>query len=58
LEGLRAHLNATRRGDQPKLSLLPFLMRALVKMLPSYPQINARFDDEAGIVHRFSAVHI
>src|SRR6185503_12493581 len=47
LEGLRVHLNATKRADQPKLTLLPFLMRALVRVLPDYPQINARFDDEA-----------
>jgi 2-oxoisovalerate dehydrogenase E2 component (dihydrolipoyl transacylase) len=58
LEALRVHLNAVRRSDQPKLSLLPFLMRALVRLLPSYPQINARFDDDAGIVHRHDAVHI
>ncbi|HTW35785.1 MAG TPA: dihydrolipoamide acetyltransferase family protein [Rhizomicrobium sp.] len=58
LEALRAHLNATRRTDQPKLTLLPFLMRGLVKLLPEYPQINARFDDEAGVVHRHAAVHI
>jgi 2-oxoisovalerate dehydrogenase E2 component (dihydrolipoyl transacylase) len=58
LEALRAHLNATKRAEQPKLTLLPFLMRGLVKLLPAYPQINARFDDEAGIVHRHAAVHI
>ncbi|MEJ0025043.1 MAG: dihydrolipoamide acetyltransferase family protein [Rhizomicrobium sp.] len=58
LEDLRAHLNKTRRDDQPKLNVLPFLMRALVKVLPAYPQINARFDDEAGVVHRHAAVHI
>jgi 2-oxoisovalerate dehydrogenase E2 component (dihydrolipoyl transacylase) len=58
LESLRAHLNATKRADQPKLNVLPFLMRALVKVLPDYPQINARFDDEAGVVHRHAAVHI
>lgn len=58
LESLRAHLNKTRRADQPKLNVLPFLMRALVKVLPQYPQINARFDDEAGVVHRYHAVHI
>ena len=58
LEALRAHLNATKRADQPKLTVLPFLMRALVKALPDYPQINARFDDEAGVVHRHAAVHI
>ncbi|HUO94020.1 MAG TPA: dihydrolipoamide acetyltransferase family protein [Rhizomicrobium sp.] len=58
LESLRAHLNAIRRPEQPKLTLLPFLMRGLVKLLPHYPQINARFDDEAGVVHRSHAVHI
>ncbi|MEJ1968726.1 MAG: dihydrolipoamide acetyltransferase family protein [Rhizomicrobium sp.] len=58
LEDLRVHLNATRRTEQPKLNVLPFLMRALVKTLPQYPQINARFDDEAGVVHRHAAVHI
>ena len=58
LESLRAHLNATKTPDQPKLTVLPFFMRALVKVLPDYPQINARFDDEAGIVHRHAAIHI
>jgi 2-oxoisovalerate dehydrogenase E2 component (dihydrolipoyl transacylase) len=33
-------------------------MRALVRVLPDYPQINARFDDEAGVLHRYSAVHV
>lgn len=58
LEALRVHLNATKKPEQPKLTLLPFLMRALVNVLPEYPQINARFDDEAGVVHRSRAVHI
>jgi 2-oxoisovalerate dehydrogenase E2 component (dihydrolipoyl transacylase) len=58
LESLRAHLNATRTEGRPKLSLLPFLMRGLVNVLPEYRQINARFDDEAGVVHRHAAVHI
>ncbi|HEY1706786.1 MAG TPA: dihydrolipoamide acetyltransferase family protein [Rhizomicrobium sp.] len=58
LEALRAHLNATKKADQPKLNVLPFLMRALVRVLPAYPQINAHFDDDAGVVHRYSAVHI
>ena len=56
VERLRAHLNATHK-DRPKLTVLPFIMRALVKVLPDYPQINARFDDEAGIVHRSRPVH-
>lgn len=58
LESLRAHLNASRRAEQPKLTLLPFLMRGLVRLLPLYPQINARFDDDAGVVHRHEAIHI
>ncbi|QGZ94451.1 dihydrolipoamide acetyltransferase family protein [Terricaulis silvestris] len=58
LEELRAHLNATKRSDQPKLTLLPFLMRALVLSLPDFPQINARFDDEQGIVYRHDNVDI
>ncbi len=58
LEELRAHLNATKRPDQPKLTLLPFLMRALVLSLPDFPQINARFDDEQGVVYRHENVDI
>jgi len=58
IEALRVHMNATKQKDQPKLTLLPFMMRALVKVLPEFPQINARYDDEAGIVHRFNPVHI
>jgi 2-oxoisovalerate dehydrogenase E2 component (dihydrolipoyl transacylase) len=55
VETLRTHLNATRT---PRLTVLPFLMRALVRALPDFPQMNAHYDDEAGIVKRFSAVHI
>lgn len=58
VEALRVHMNATKRQDQPKLTLLPFIMRALVKVLPDFPQINARFDDDNGVVHRFAPVHI
>lgn len=58
LEELRAHLNATKRNDQPKLTLLPFLMRALVLCLPDFPQINARFDDDQGVVYRHDNVDI
>jgi len=57
IEALRVHLNATKRGDQPKLTLLPFFVRALVKVLPRFPQINATFDDDAGVVTRHNAVH-
>jgi len=58
LEELRGHLNATKRSDQPKLTLLPFLMRALVLCLPDFPQINARYDDDNGVVYRHENVDI
>lgn len=58
LEALRADLNAHRGADQPKLTLLPFFMRALVRALPDFPQVNARFDDEARVLSSFEAVHI
>ena len=57
LEQTRAMMNSDR-GDQPKLTLLPFLISAMCRVLPDYPQINARFDDDAGIVLRSGAVHM
>jgi 2-oxoisovalerate dehydrogenase E2 component (dihydrolipoyl transacylase) len=58
LEALRAHLNASRAEGRAALSLPPFLIQALVRVLPDFPQINALFDDEAGVVHRHAAVHV
>jgi 2-oxoisovalerate dehydrogenase E2 component (dihydrolipoyl transacylase) len=58
LEDLRVHLNATKAPDQPRLTLLPFFVRALTRILPRYPQINATFDDDAGIIHRHAPVHL
>jgi 2-oxoisovalerate dehydrogenase E2 component (dihydrolipoyl transacylase) len=58
LEGLRARLNAERGATRGHLTVLPFLMRAIVLAVPSFPQLNAHFDDEEGIVTQFAAVHI
>jgi 2-oxoisovalerate dehydrogenase E2 component (dihydrolipoyl transacylase) len=58
LEELRAHLNARHAADRPRLTLLPFLIRALVCAIPRFPQVNALFDDETGIVRRHAALHI
>lgn len=58
LEELRAKLNASKKPDRPKLTLLPFLMRALVKAVAEQPQLNALFDDDAGVVMRHAGVHI
>ncbi len=57
LETLRADLNA-HRGDKPKLTMLPLMIAAVCKALPKYPMINARYDDEAGVVTRYGAVHL
>ena len=58
LEALRQMLNEDRRDSQPRLTLLPFLAQALVKVLPQFPHCNARYDDEAGVVTQFDAVHL
>jgi 2-oxoisovalerate dehydrogenase E2 component (dihydrolipoyl transacylase) len=57
LEELRDHLNETRAA-RGHLTLLPFLMRAIVNAIVEHPQVNARFDDEAGVLHRYRAAHI
>ncbi|TGQ74654.1 2-oxo acid dehydrogenase subunit E2 [Mesorhizobium sp. M00.F.Ca.ET.186.01.1.1] len=63
LEELRAALNKEKRpakggGDRPKLTLLPFLMRAMVKAIADQPNLNSQFDDEAGIIHQHGGIHI
>ncbi len=58
LEDLRAKLNAETRADRAKLTLLPFLIRAMVKAIAEQPQLNAIFDDDAGVVHRHGGVHV
>jgi 2-oxoisovalerate dehydrogenase E2 component (dihydrolipoyl transacylase) len=58
LEELRAQLNRQKLDHQPKLTVLPFLMRAMVKAIAEQPALNAHFDDEAGIIHQHGGVHI
>ncbi len=58
LEDLRVSLNAKFGESRGKLTLLPLLARAMVIALRDFPQINARYDDEAGQVTRYGAVHI
>jgi 2-oxoisovalerate dehydrogenase E2 component (dihydrolipoyl transacylase) len=58
LEELRRTLNRQRPQDQPKLTLLPFLMRAMVRAIAEQPHLNAKFDDEAGILRQSAGVHI
>ncbi|MDB5919042.1 MAG: branched-chain alpha-keto acid dehydrogenase subunit [Massilia sp.] len=58
IEALRLQLNARWGDERGRLTFLPLLMRAVVLAVRAWPQVNARFDDEAGIVTSFDAVHI
>ncbi len=61
LEETRAQLNAGRGANvdgRPKLTMLPFLITAICKLLPKYPMLNAHYDDEAGVVTRYGSVHL
>ena len=58
LEQTRASLNANRRAEQPKLTILPFLMQAMVKAISEQPQMNAIFDDGEGVIHQYGGMHM
>jgi 2-oxoisovalerate dehydrogenase E2 component (dihydrolipoyl transacylase) len=57
LESLRLHLNATDSQSR-KLSPLAFFARALARVLPEYPQINATYDEQAGVLRQYRALHL
>ncbi|WP_175651501.1 dihydrolipoamide acetyltransferase family protein [Pseudomonas sp. Marseille-P9899] len=58
LEELRVHLNKKWGDSRGKLTLLPFLVRAMVVALREFPQINATYDDEGQVITRHGAVHV
>jgi 2-oxoisovalerate dehydrogenase E2 component (dihydrolipoyl transacylase) len=58
LEELRERLNSEKAADRPRLTMLPFLMRAIVKAVGEQPMVNAHFDDEANVIHRYGGIHI
>lgn len=55
LEALRRHLN--ERHDR-RLSVLPFIAVGLIRALESFPQCNARYDAENGMLRRYRPVHL
>ena len=57
LEALRARFNESA-GGKPKLTLLPFIARAICTAIAEQPQLNAHFDDAAGMLKQFKSVHI
>lgn len=58
LESLRTELNRRHGDARGRLTPLPLLIRAMVIALRDFPQINARYDDEAGVVTQYGAVHM
>ena len=58
LESLRRHLNGTLAPGAPALTYLPFLALALVRVLRDFPQCNAHYDAERGVIVRHRSVHL
>jgi 2-oxoisovalerate dehydrogenase E2 component (dihydrolipoyl transacylase) len=58
LEALRLHLNNSRPKDAGSLSLLPFVVVALTRVLESFPQCNVLYDAARGVLVRHRAAHV
>ncbi|VAX04860.1 Dihydrolipoamide acyltransferase component of branched-chain alpha-keto acid dehydrogenase complex [hydrothermal vent metagenome] len=58
VEKLRHFLNANRTEEQPKLSILPFIMMATLKGMEKFPECNSHYDPEHSLVRRFSGIHL
>ncbi|WP_440962928.1 dihydrolipoamide acetyltransferase family protein [Massilia sp. GER05] len=58
LEALRGQLNARYGEERGKITLLPLLMRAVVLAIRRFPDVNARYDDQANVVTRYAPVHL
>ena len=57
LEALRAELNAAQ-STKGHVTVLAFLIRALVKAIADNPGVNAHFDDVKGVIRRFTSIHV
>jgi len=58
LENLRAELNSKRADEKGKLTMLPFVIKAIVESVREQPDMNALFDDEAGELTQYGGVHV
>jgi 2-oxoisovalerate dehydrogenase E2 component (dihydrolipoyl transacylase) len=58
VERLRSELNEQRTDRRSRLTILPFLIRAVVVAIADFPQMNARYDDDEGVVNRHRSVHL
>jgi 2-oxoisovalerate dehydrogenase E2 component (dihydrolipoyl transacylase) len=55
---LREALNRQYAVQRGELSPLALAIRAIVRAVADFPQVNARFDDEAGVLTLHDAVHL
>jgi 2-oxoisovalerate dehydrogenase E2 component (dihydrolipoyl transacylase) len=58
LEALRVHLNNSRPKEAGSLSLLPFVVVALTRVLEAFPQCNVLYDAARGVLVRHRAAHV
>ncbi|MBV1925976.1 MAG: 2-oxo acid dehydrogenase subunit E2 [Rhodobacteraceae bacterium] len=59
LENLREKLNVVRIGnDETRLTILPFIMIAMIHALKESPRLNSHYDAAAGLVRQYSSVHL
>jgi len=58
LESLRRYLNGRLPAGSAPLTYLPLLALALFRVLRAFPQCNAHYDAERGVIVRYSAVHL
>jgi len=57
VETLRVRVNE-EHPDRPRLTFLPFFLRAVITALRDFPQMNAHYDAESGRFTRHEAVHL
>ena len=62
LEALRKRANAKYQGQRPKLTVLPFIIRALAATLKDWPQFNALYQDgtngPGGYISQFADLNL
>ena len=58
LEELRAELNTKHSDTREKLTVLPFVMKAIAEAVREQPELNALYDDMVGEVAQHAGVHI
>lgn len=58
VESLREHLNANRKEGQHKLTILPFIMKAMVVALRDSPKLSSHYDDGNDRLYQYGAAHI